>query len=174
MSQTITETPATPAPDFYTQMHQAEADRLRQTRRGGPAYSDKGHPLVWNGQVFGREIEPTGSVTCEQPLHVGSTQNALDLIIVACNSNAGVLTFPKDATITVTFAMSDKEDGTYEDVGPTVCVTAPEGGISSEPDELVVRVPLGNFKKPWVKPAIAFTGTVTGGNVDVALSMVNR
>lgn len=162
------------ATDFYKQMHEAEADRLRQTRKSGPAYSDRGHPLIWNGQVFGREIKPAGEVVCEQPLHVGSTQNALDLIIVACNANEDTLVCPKDSTITVAFKMADKEAGPYEDVGPTVCVKAPEDGISAEPDELVVRVPLGNFAKPWVKPAITFTGTITGGNVDVALSMVNR
>lgn len=176
MSQT-TETPAATvsAEDFERLAKEAAEARVRDSLRHGPCYSDgESAPLVWYDQVFERGITPAGSVACKHPLRVGATQNSLDVILVASHANKGNLAAASGATITMTMQQGDDPEGTFTDVGPSICVTAPAEGISAEPDHTLARFPLGNFQKPWLKIKLVFTGSITGGTCDAALSYTAR
>lgn len=153
------------------------SDNLRKRGlRSGPAYKDDwgSHASPWYDQVFDREIAPAGSVNCQYPLRVGHTANSLDVVLIASHSNPGTLVIPAGATITLSFLESDEEKGTYKDVGPTICVKAPAGGLRAKPDEEVARFAIGNFRKPWMMVALEFAGSITGGKVDCALSLMPR
>lgn len=167
MSQTNT---GITGPEFLEGMRAAKEDRLRQGLRSGPVYGEA--PLVWYDQVFGREETPTGTIECRQALRVGATQNSLDVLVVASHQNKKPLVVAKNATLTLSLLQGDTVDGTFEEVGPTVCVTCREAA-NVEPDCLVARFALGNMTKPWAKVKAAVTG-VTGGLVDVALGYVAR
>lgn len=157
--------------EFIEGMQAAKEDLLRRGRRSGPTYGE--YPLVWHDQVFGREIATTAAtVTCKTPLRVGSTNNRLDVALVASNSNTQELKATSGATITLELLSSDSPDGTFTSVGPSYCVTAPAEGITAEPDALFVRFPLGNIKKPWLKAKLTFTGSITGGKVDCVLALM--
>ena len=143
--------------------------------RGGPEYAEnEAHPLVWHDQVFEREISPSGVADCAKALAAGSTQNGLDVILVASHANEGDLEFPAGATITLKTLVSDDPEGEFKAIGPSYCVTAPEEGIKCQPDGLVARFPIGNFKKLWLKISLEFGGEISGGTVDAALSYVAR
>ena len=102
----------------------AKEERLRQGLRSGPVYGEA--PLVWHDQVFGREETPAGTISCRQALRVG-TQNALDVIVVASHKNGNKpLVVARGASLTLTLLQADAVDGKFEEVGPTVCVTAAE------------------------------------------------
>lgn len=157
--------------EFLDGMRAAKEDRLRQGLRSGPVYGEA--PLVWHDQVFGREETPTGTINCKQALRIGATQNALDVIVVASHKNgAKPLVIARGASLTLTLLQSDAVDGKFEEVGPTVCVTATEA-TNVEADCLVARFAIGNMTKPWAKVKLDVSG-VTGGLVDVALSYVAR
>ena len=150
-------------------------DRRRQAERGGPRYNDpESDPLVWYDQCFERELTPAGLVACERALRVGSTQNGLDLLLIASHKNEGPVTAAPGATVTLICQQADEEDGEFEAVGPSYCVTAPGEGITAEPDSLFVRIPIGNFRKPWLKVRLEFAGSISGGLLDAALSHVAR
>ena len=141
----------------------------------GPCFAEPGgRPLIWHDQIFQAGITPSGTVTCTQALRVGATQNGLDIILVGSHTNTGDITAASGATITVTLLQADAIDGTYTEVGPTICVKAPTEGIRAEPCCLFARFPLGNFSKAWLKAKLEFTGTISGGKVDCALSYVAR
>lgn len=174
MSQTVTGNDLT-AKDVLKLHRQAYEERIRSGLRCGPSYSfPESSPLVWYDQVFEREFTPAGSVTCEQALRVGSTQNGLDVVLIGSHSNAGNVTAAKDATITATLYQADEMDGTFTEVGPTICFKAPAEGISAEPCHTFARFPLGNFTKAWLKVKLDFTGTISGGKVDCVLGYVPR
>lgn len=158
--------------EFLETARAAKEERLRQGLRSGPVYGEA--PLVWYDQVFGREISPAGEVECAQALRVGSTQNALDVIFVASHANEGVLKVAEGTTITVIMLEGDKPGGEFTEVGPSICVKAPAGGLEVEPDCLVARFALGNMNKPWAKCRVKIEGGITGGTVDVALGYVAR
>lgn len=143
--------------------------------RSGPVYTgDGGAPLVWGDQLFQREITPAGEIECENALRVGATQNGLDMILVASHANEGPLKVAAGATITVIMLEADSADGEFEEVGPSVCVKAPQGGLEVWPDCLVARFALGNMARAWAKLKIRVEGEVTGGLVDAALSHAPR
>ncbi len=157
--------------EFLDGQRAAKDERLRQGLRSGPVYGEA--PLVWYDQVFGREETPTGTINCKQALRVGATQNALDVIVVASHKNgAKPLVVAKGASLTLTLLQADAVDGKFEEVGPTVCVTANEA-TNVEADCLVARFAIGNMTKPWAKVKLDVSG-VTGGLIDVALGYVAR
>lgn len=160
----------------FDQMHvDAAKRRIESGLRHGPCYSEgESAPLIWHDQVFAREVVPAGTVTCPTPLRAGSTQNGLDILLVASHANEANLQAAAGATVTLTLLQGDDPDGTFSEVGPTICVKAPSEGIMAEPDHTFARFPLGNFSKPWLKVKVDFSGTITGGNCDVALSYVAR
>ena len=174
MSQTPTTTEMSDAE--FEQKHDELLKRRREAGlRHGPCYSEgESAPLVWHDQVFERQISPAGAVTCRQALRAGSTQNGLDVILVASHANTGKLSAASGATITLTLLQADKMDGDFSEVGPTICVKAPAEGIAAEPDHLLARYPLPNFTKPWLKVKLEFAGTISGGKCDCALSYVAR
>lgn len=176
MSQTPTESTSKITQAEFEEMHEEALKRnLESGFRHGPCYSEgESAPLVWHDQLFEREISPAGSLTCKRALRVGSTQNALDIILVASHQNSAKLQAAAGATVTVTLLQSDSEDGTFAEVGPTICVKAPTEGIAAEPDHLFARFPAGNFQKPWLKVKLEFAGTISGGKCDCALSYVAR
>lgn len=161
--------------EFEQMREEAKKRNLETGQRHGPCYSEgESAPLVWYDQVFEREIAPSGSVTCKRALRVGNTQNGLDVILIASHKNSAKLQAASGSTITVTLLQSDAEDGTFSEVGPTICVKAPAEGIAAEPDHLFARFPIGNFSKPWLKVKLEFAGTISGGKCDCALSYVAR
>lgn len=149
----------------------AEA-RERFGRAAGPVFGNA--PLVWGDQLFGWELEPTGTVEPENALRVGATQNALDAIIVASHANAGDLTVSASCKLTLDLLQADAPDGIFEEVGPSVCLTAPAAGLVIGPGELVARFALGNMRKAWAKVRLTIDGAISGGNIDMALSYVAR
>lgn len=149
-----------------------EKELRRKGQHSGPTFSDKGKPVAWWDQYFEREIDPTGIINCEQALRVGSTMQRLDVVILASYGNGGPLNIPGGSTITLTLMQGDDEEGTFTDVGPTVCVKAPPEGMQVDEDEIVCRFPVGDFTKPWLKVTLEFAGAITGGNVDCALGFI--
>lgn len=159
---------------FREDLHAFKDDIVKRGQRSGPRFSMTPQPLIWHDQVFGRGIEPTGTVNCPQALRVGSTLNSLDVVLVAANENDGPLLIPAGSTITMSFMQGNSEDGAFEAVGPTICIKAPAAGMEVEPDGLVARFPAGNFTKPWLMVSVEFSGAITGGKVDCALSFMPR
>lgn len=175
MSQTNETTPETPAIDVMEEIARADRDRRETCLRNGPVYSpDGGAPGLFFDQFFEKEISPSGTITLKTPLRVGATRNGLDVILVASHRNAANLAIAASATITLTTLQGDRPDGTFEEVGPAICVTAPTGGISVEPDMLAARFAIGNFKKPWLKIKLVFAGAFAGGKLDCALGYAAR
>lgn len=162
--------------EFQKALADYKAELLNRGRMQGPCYvgDDETKPLVWYDQLFDRNLEPAGVINCQTPLRVGKTNNSLDVIIKACDANDGELIFPAGSTITMRFLHGDSEDGVFEDVGPTICVTAPLAGKSIEPGCEVARFSPGRFKKPWLMVNVEFSGAITGGKVDCALSYMPR
>lgn len=163
------------AEQFQKISAEAYEARLKSGLRSGPVYQEpESAPLVWYDQLFQRGFEPSGTVACEKALRVGGTQNGLDVILVASHANAGALSIPAAATITLTTLQGDTPDGPFTEVGPSICVVAPSEGISCDPDQLAARFAIGNFRKPWLKVKLEFSGAITGGKVDCALGYVPR
>ena len=161
---------------FNEDMDQWKRDLVDRGRGAGPAYAgdDAGMPLVWHDQIFGERFEPSGSVHCERALRAGRTQNSLDVILVASVANEEPLLIPAGATITATFMTADSEEGVFEEVGPSICVRAPQAGMEIEPGALVCRFAAGNFRKPWLMVRLEFSGSITGGLMDCGLGYVPR
>lgn len=168
MSQTST---AMTGSEILDGIRAAKEERLRQGLRSGPVYGEA--PLVWHDQVFGREETPAGTISCKQALRVGAMQNSLDVLVVASHKNGTKpLVVAKGGSLTLTLLQADAVDGKFEEVGPTVCVTANEA-TNVESDCLVARFAIGNMTKPWAKVKLDVSG-VTGGLIDVALGYVAR
>lgn len=160
------------ASQFYEDMLKFKADRIGMARTGGPAYGDQ--PLIWFDQIFEWGLTPAGEVDCCQPLRVGATQNSLDVVLRASNANEGPVEIPAGSTITLTLSQAERVDGDFEEVGPTICVKAPDGGMSCQPNELCARFALGNFTKPWLKVKLEFSGAISGGTMDCGLAYAPR
>lgn len=150
----------------------AAEERVRFGQAAGPSYGNT--PLVWGDQLFGWELEPTGTLEPETALHVGATQNALDVIIVASHANEGDLTVSAGCKLTLDLMQAHAPDGAFEDVGPSICITAPDTGLTIGPDEMLARFALGNMSKPWAKVKLTIDGTISGGKIDIALACVAR
>lgn len=160
----------------YEEGRRAHARELRERGRGaGPRYTgDSGYAMPWYDQYFGRGIDPAGAVNCARALRVGGTQSSLDVFVKASIGNEGPLLIPAGSTITLSLMQGDGEEGTFEDVGPTVCVKAPASGLSVEPGMLACRFPIGDFRKPWLMVSLEFSGAITGGTVDCCLGYIPR
>lgn len=150
----------------------AAEERVRFGQAAGPSYGNT--PLVWGDQLFGWEMEPTGTLEPENALRVGATQNALDVIIVASHANEGDLTVSAGCKLTLDLMQADAPDGSFEEVGPSICITAPAAGLTIGPDELLARFALGNMSKPWAKIKLTIDGAISDGKIDIALSYVAR
>lgn len=163
------------AQDFLTSSRAAKAELIRQGASCGPQYSRHGSaPLAWNDQFFGRGLAPAGEVECPAALRVGATLSSLDIILLASHANEEDLQIAAGAAITLTLQQADSFDGEFEDVGPTVCVKAPSEGMTVCPCDRLFRFPIGDFKKPWLKAKLEFSGAITGGTVDCALGYIPR
>ena len=161
--------------EFLEQFRAAKKARMRSGLSSGPSYQgSRPKPIVWYDQIFEAGATPSGAVACGNALRVGSTQNQLDVVVVASHGNASKLSCPDGGTISVTMYQSASADGEFEACGPVITATIPSGGLSVDPDGLVVRIPVGNMTKPWLKPSVTFTGVFSGGTVDVALSFMPR
>ena len=162
--------------DDFEQMHEKAALRRQASGlRHGPCYSEgESAPLVWHDQLFERGINPACAVTCKNALRVGATNNSLDVILVGSHTNTGPLAAASGATVTVTLLQGDSPEGSFAEVGPTICVKAPAEGIAADPDHLFARFPIGNFRKPWLKVKLKFAGSITGGKCDCALLYMAR
>lgn len=159
---------------FRDDLHKFKDELDQKAKRSGPKFNPAGNAHVWHDQVFERDIEPVGTINCQQALRVGATHNGLDIALIACNANEEAIVFPAGATITLSLMQADSENGAFEDVGPTICVKAPAEGIEAGPDDLVARFPIGNLGKPWLKVNLEFSGAITGGKVDCALAYMAR
>lgn len=159
---------------FLASMNAATKYRIEKGKRNGPCYTEAGIPIIWNDQVFDRDIAPTGEVSCKTPLRVGATNGALNVILVGSSANEEEIVVPSGATITLTLQQGDTQDGIFEDVGPSICVKAPDAGMKAGPDELLARFAIGDFRKPWLKVALEFGGVITGGCLDCALAYMPR
>lgn len=163
------------AQEFQQGMDAWEADRVSRARRCGPCYCGKGVSFTpFHDQYFERDMEPVGVVNCSQALRVGGTQQSLEVVLLASPGNEEELLIPAGATITLNFLQGDSEDGTFEDVGPTICVKAPADGMKAEPCHIVARFPLPDFDKPWLMTSVEFSGAITGGKCDCVLNLVAR
>lgn len=161
--------------EFLEAARTAREERLKSGLRNGPTYNgDNGRPLIWFDQAFAREAAPAGEIECPEALRVGATQNGLDVALVASHANAGALTVAAGTTLTLVLLEGDGPDADFEEVGPSVCVTAPAEGISVEPDMLVARFAIGNMRKPWCRVRLKIEGDVSGGTLDVTLAYAAR
>lgn len=163
------------AREFAEKLEEWHREKHMAGLRHGPCYAPgESAPLLWHDQVFERGITPSGTVICGEALRVGNTQNGLDVILVGSHANSGPVTAASGATITLYTLQADSPRGTFEEVGPSICLKAPTEGISADRDHLLARIPLGNFRKPWLKVKLEFSGTISGGLVDAALSYAGR
>lgn len=158
--------------DYLDGRRQAAEERMRFGLACGPAYGNV--PTVWGDQLFGFEMTPTGTVEPPTALRVGATQNGLDVILVASHSNEGNLTVSAGCKLTLDLLHADTADGEFEEVGPSICVTAPAEGLTVGRDEQIIRFALGNMVKPWAMVKLTIDGTISGGTIDVALGYVAR
>ena len=160
------------ADDFIKASREAKDAIIESAKAAGPIYQgQKPTPLIWYDQFFGRALTPTGTLDIANfvPLRVGTTQSAIDLVIVASHANSGTLLCPAGSSVTVELFESDTEAGTYTTSGTKVTVTNAEVQ-NVEPDRQVYRLYVGNMKKAWMVPKITFTGAFAGGTVDVGLA----
>lgn len=155
--------------EFNDQLDAAYKARIDSGKSVGPTYSKKGQPARWYQQVFERALTPADTVECAEPQRVGSTMGALNIALVGNASNTEAVVAASGATITAILLQSDKHDGVYEEVGPTICVKAPADGMSADPGMLLCRFALGDFNKPWLKVKLVFAGTIAGGTLDCIL-----
>lgn len=160
------------ADDFRDGMDAFRDRILEDSISVGPAYAGDGkfRPTVWHDQKFGWRLDPSGIVNCPQALDVGRTLGALDVMVIASATNTGPLQVAAGSTLTLTMTQGDREVGTFEDVGPTICVKAPVSGMKIEPGDIVARFAIGDFTKRWLMTSLEFTGAFTGGLVDCILS----
>lgn len=158
--------------DYLEGRRQAAEERVRFGLASGPAFGNM--PLVWGDQLFGWELVPTGTLEPETALRVGATQNGLDVLLVASHSNEGDLTVSAGCKLTLELMHGDTADAKFEEVGPSVCITAPAEGLTIGRDELIARFALGNMVKPWAKVKLTVDGTISGGKIDIALGYVAR
>ncbi len=158
--------------DFLKSLRKAKKERIRSGLAAGPSYGSG--PLLWFDQCFARDVALAGSIESEFALRVGATQNSLDVAIVASELNKSDLHIPAGATLTLTLLQGDTADGEFEEVGPTICATAPAEGISAGPGCLVFRFALGNMCRPWCKVKLAVAGECGPGTVDIGLAYKAR
>lgn len=163
-------------PEWLEGRDAAWHEARRRTARSGPVYHGNTSQsfVPWYDQFFDREISPAGTVNCAQALRVGSTQKALMVTLVASHANTGKLTLAAGATITLNLLQGDAEDGAFEDVAPTTCITVPAGGKEVWPDQEIYTFPLNDFRKPWLMVSLDFDGAIAGGTLDVALTYAAR
>ena len=163
------------AQDFSDGLNAWTDERARRGRRCGPCYCGRGESITpFHDQYFERGIEPAGTVNCSRALRVGAVNQGLEVMLLAAPDNAEDILVPAGATITMTFLQGDAENGSFEDVGPTVCVKAPADGMTAAPCHLLARFPLPNFRKPWLMCNVEFSGAITGGKLDCVLNLMAR
>lgn len=160
--------------DFREGMSAFKEAQLRNSKSAGPSYCPDGGIATFYDQIFEADFEPAGSVDCKTPLHVGRTHNGLDIALVANPNNEGPIVIPAGSTITLCLKQADTADGTFEDIGPEVCVKAPAGGKTAKPGHVITRFAIGDFDKPWIMVSLEFAGSITGGKVDCVLAYMPR
>ena len=84
------------------------------------------------------------------------------------------MTVSAGCKLTLDLLHADTPNGEFEEVGPSICVTAPAEGLTVGRDEQIVRFALGNMVKPWCNVKLTIDGTISGGNIDIALGYVAR
>lgn len=159
--------------DYLSESRKAKHDAIKNGASTGPVFG-RGATSFWNDQIFQSVITPEETVECGTPLHVGSHSGALYVALNAMPDNTEDVVFPKDSTITFTFLVGSDEDGEFRDIGPTVCVKAPEDGITVEPGQTAVRVALPDFPLPLLKLKLEFDGDITGGKLEAGLGYAAR
>lgn len=158
--------------EFWEGRERAVRERARQARSGGPVFGNA--PLVWWDQLFGRELTPGGTLEPETALRVGNSGNALDVIVVASHANTEDLTVSAGCKLTLDLLHADTPDGPFAETGPSICITAPDTGLTIPPDALVARFALGNMHKAWAKVRLTTDGLLSGGTIDIALAYAAR
>ena len=156
--------------EFLDLQRNAARRRVDAGRSPGPRYGS-GRPVLWYDQRFGEGLSLTGTVDCPVALRVGATGNALIVSLVA--SMSGPVEVAEGATITLIPLEADSPDGAFVEAGPSVCVTAPKGGMRAEAGDLLVHLPLGDRTRPWMQVRLVADGAITGA-VDVGLTHVPR
>lgn len=163
------------APDEFLEAARKAKARLRELGKAlGPSYSGDGNVSLWHDQIFGVDINPSGKVDLPIPLVVGNANGGLFCALNVMPDAKADVVFSQGATVTFTFKMASQQEGPFEDVGPTVCMTAPEGGITRQPGDTVYKVFLPHFQKPWVAVGLEFSGTISGGNLICGLGLAAR
>lgn len=159
--------------EFMELRRQAALERIDDGRDPGPRYGNV-RPLLWYDQFFGTRQTLSGTVDCPAALRVGATHNALDVVIVAGHANADPVVVTEGTTVTLVLLESDSPEGNFVEVGPSFCVSAPAGGISAAPGDLLLRFPIGDMGGSWCKARLIVEGSISGGVVDVALAYKPR
>lgn len=145
--------------EFLELRRQAATLRREEGRAPGPCYGAQ-RPVIWYDQRFGSALALVDTVECPTALRVGSTQEALDIAIAA--DMDAPLTVAEGSSITLVILEADSPDDVFTESGPSICVTAPTGGMTAEPGALLVRLPVGNRNKPWMKVRLLITGSIQG------------
>lgn len=159
--------------EFLEAARKAKARVRELGKAAGPSYG-QGNTSLWHDQIFGADIKPEGTVDLPIPLRVGSHNGGLYAALNVMANAEEPCVFAEGATVTFTFKMAKDEEGPYSEVGPTVCMKAPEGGISGEAGDTLFRIALPDFQLPYVTVSLEFSGTITGGNLICGLGMAAR
>lgn len=175
------ETPTTTTPpepmtgeEFLEASRKAKA-RVRELGKSlGPCYTQGGNTSLWYDQIFGADIAPSGTKSLPIPLRVGSHSGGLYAALNVMANATAPCKFSEGATVTFKFKMAKDEAGPYSAVGPTICMTAPSGGIDVEPGETAFRVALPDFPQPYVLCELVFSGTISGANLICGLGLAAR
>lgn len=144
-------------------------ERERQGKSHGLSYEDTVNK--WWDQYFEMEVNPAGTHTCATPLRFGQTHYRLDIVLIASSQNNTPIHINKGTQITVSLEQADQPDGQFEELGPSVCITAGDD-MDINRECPIFRFHLGDSVKAWVKPKIEFGAGITGGTVDVALGYI--
>lgn len=158
-------------PDEFLELRGKTADALvADGRAPGPVYGSR-RPVIWHDQRFGSGLTLAGTVDCPTALRAGATQGALDVAIVA--DMDAPLIVAEGASITLVPLEGDSPDGPFTEAGPSVCITAPAGGMRAEAGDLLARLPVGDRSRPWLKVRLEVTGDIQG-TATVGLALLAR
>lgn len=167
--------------EFEALKAQNKKERLASGLRHGPCYSGKGDDNfgAWYDQFFQKNIAPAGEQVLAESLRVGSTQQGLEVVLLASHANTGKVVAPAGSTITLITLQADSAEGAFEEIGPSICIKAPADGITAAADHVLARFAIGNFSRPWLKIKLSFApnssgGAISGGKIDACLGYQPR
>lgn len=160
----------------YKEGKDAYEESLRERgKRCGPCYCGNGTSITpFHDQYFDQDFEPVGVVNCKRALRVGHTQQSMQVMVLASPGNEETMQAPAASTVGIKFMQADSEDGTYEEIGPSMCQTAPADGISADPCHMLAHFPVPDMSKPWLMVSLEFSGAITGGKCDCILNLAAR